>query len=135
MFSGYGRNSDDDEGMNPIAGLMMIILAPIAAMIIQMAISRTREYAADDLGGRLCGRPMSLANALLKLERGVERLPSHANPATAHMYIVNPLHSGGLASLFSTHPPTAERVARLEQLARELGSAPSGRVIQQRGMV
>jgi heat shock protein HtpX len=133
MFSGYGRSSDEEgEGMNPLAGMVMIILAPIAAMIIQMAISRTREYAADDLGGRLCGHPMSLANALLKLERGVGMLPSQANPATAHMYIVNPLHGGGLASLFSTHPATEERVARLEALARELGSAPGGRLTRQR---
>jgi heat shock protein HtpX len=127
MFGGAGRD-EEGEGMNPLAALVMVIVAPIAAMIIQMAISRSREYAADDLGGRLCGRPLSLAEALLKLERGTEMIPSHANPATAHMYIVNPLHGGGLASLFSTHPATADRVARLEALARELGSGSRGRL-------
>jgi heat shock protein HtpX len=132
---GYGHGSSSEEeqqGMNPLASMVMIILAPIAAMIIQMAISRTREYAADEYGGRLCGRPMSLANALLKLERGNQMIPSHANPATAHMYIVSPLHGGGLASLFSTHPATADRVARLETLAGELGSFSGGRITHQR---
>lgn len=130
MFFGYGGYDDRDRdrgGMNPLAGLLMVILAPIAAMIIQMAISRSREYAADEAGGRLTGRPLNLAGALVKLERGNEMIPStQANPATAHMYIVNPLR-GGLASLFLTHPPTEERVARLEALARELGSVPGER--------
>jgi heat shock protein HtpX len=134
MFGGYGGRDRDEEGMNPLAALAMIIVAPIAAMIIQMAISRSREYAADEAGGRLCGRPLSLANALLKLEQGNEMIPSNANPATAHMYIVNPLHGGGLATLFSTHPPTSERVARLEALARELGAAPGGSMGMRRGL-
>lgn len=134
IFGGYGDRDRDDEGMNPLAALAMIIVAPIAAMIIQMAISRSREYAADEAGARFCGRPMSLANALLKLERGAEMIPSHANPATAHLYIVNPLRGGGLATLFSTHPPTEERVARLEALARELGATASRRVPAGQGL-
>jgi heat shock protein HtpX len=128
MYGGYDRRDREDEGMNPLAALLMVIVAPIAAMIIQMAISRSREYAADEAGGRLSGRPLSLASALLKLERGNEQMPSAANPATAHMYIVNPLHGGGIASLFSTHPSTEDRVAKLEALARELGTATSGHV-------
>jgi len=125
MFGVSGGSDDrrrDGEGMNPLAGLIMLIVAPIAALIIQMAISRSREYAADEGGARLSGRPLSLANALQKLERGNEMMPSDVNPATAHMYIVNPLR-GGLASLFSTHPPTGERVARLQALAGELSPA------------
>src|SRR5713226_3831636 len=139
MFGGYGGSGDrqrDDEGMNPIAALVMIIVAPIAAMIIQLAISRSREYAADESGGRLTRRPLSLANALLKLERRNESMPSPvATPATAHMYIVNPLHGGGLAKLFSTHPPIEKRVPRLESLARELGTTPHGNVTFQRGRI
>ncbi len=133
FFGGYGGRDRDDEGPSPLAALVTIIVAPLAAMIIQMAISRSREYAADEAGGRLCGRPMSLANALVRLEQGNESIPSNANPATAHMYIVNPLHGGGLASLFSTHPSTADRVARLEILARELGPT-SGRLTRGQGL-
>jgi heat shock protein HtpX len=139
MFGGYGGSGDrqrDDEGMNPIAALITIIVAPIAAMIIQLAISRSREYAADESGGRLTKRPLSLANALLKLERRNESMPSRvATPATAHMYIVNPLHGGALAGLFSTHPPLDERVARLEALARELGTTPRAHVTAQSGRI
>jgi heat shock protein HtpX len=89
-------------------------------MLIQLAISRSREYAADESAGRLTGRPLNLAQALLRLEQGVQLAPVGANPATAHMYIVNPLRGGGLVSLFSTHPSTADRVARLEALDRAL---------------
>lgn len=122
---GYGDRRRDEGGMSPLAGLVMIIVAPIAAMIIQFAISRSREYAADEAGGRLTRRPMELANALLKLERRNERAVSPtATPATAHMYIVNPLLGVSLGSLFSTHPPIEQRVARLEALARELGTSP-----------
>jgi heat shock protein HtpX len=135
MYGGYDRRDREGEGTNPLAALVMLIVAPIAAMIIQMAISRSREYAADEAGGRLCGRPMSLANALLKLETANEQLPHDANPATAHMYIVNPLRASSLASLFRTHPPTEERVARLEALARELGTAPRGRIPAGRSFV
>jgi len=121
MFGGMGHQ-DDDEGGSPlglIGVLAMMILAPIAAMLIQMAISRSREFEADRGGAAICGRPMSLANALLKLERGVQMMPMQVNPATAHMYIVNPLSGQSLAGLFSTHPPTEERVARLTEMARE----------------
>lgn len=116
LLFGGGRR-DDDEGGNPFASIIMIIIAPIAAMLVQMAISRTREYEADAGGARLSGSPMSLANALLKLERGSQLIPMDANPATAHMFIVNPLSGEGLTTLFSTHPPISERVRRLKEMA------------------
>lgn len=119
MIFGGGRRDDDEGGSNPIAALVMMIVAPIAAMIVQMAISRTREYEADKGGANLAGNPHWLANALLKLERGNQAIPMNdAKPATAHMFIVNPLHGGGLMNLFSTHPPITERVKRLEEMAR-----------------
>ena len=97
----------------------MAILAPIAAMLVQMAISRTREYKADEYGGKLCGNPIYLANALEKLELGVRRNPMNANPATENMFIVNPLSSRDkMATLFSTHPSTKDRIERLYELAR-----------------
>ena len=118
LFFGGGRR-DDDEGGSPIAALVMMIVAPIAAMLVQMAISRTREYEADAGGAKIAGNPSGLANALLKLERGNQVIPMEdAKPATAHMFIVNPLHGGGLMNLFSTHPPIAERVKRLQEMAR-----------------
>jgi len=114
-----GSRRDDDEGGSPIAALVMMIVAPIAAMLVQMAISRTREYEADKGGANLAGNPSGLANALLKLERGNQIVPmTDAKPATAHMFIVNPLTGGGLMKLFSTHPPIAERVKRLNEMAR-----------------
>ena len=125
MFGGFGGR-DDDEGGNPlslIGAIAMMILAPIAAMLIQMAISRSREFEADRGGAEICGRPMSLANALLKLERGVQMVPMAVNPATAHMYIVSPLSGQSLAGLFSTHPATEQRVARLQELAHEAAYA------------
>jgi heat shock protein HtpX len=109
-----GRSSDNREGGHPIVALLMIIIAPLAAMLVQMAISRSREYGADETGAAISGDPQSLANALRKLERGAERIPMEANPATAHMFIVNPLTGGGLMTLFSTHPPMQERIRRLE---------------------
>ena len=112
-----GRSSDDREGSNPIAALAMIIVAPLAAMLVQLAISRGREYGADATGATISGDPLSLANALRKLQRGVEKNPMEANPATAHLFIVNPLTGGGLMTLFSTHPPLEERIARLEDMA------------------
>ncbi|OGW42509.1 MAG: protease HtpX [Nitrospirae bacterium GWD2_57_9] len=119
MIFGGGRRDDDEGGSNPIAALVMMIVAPIAAMLVQMAISRTREYEADKGGASLAGNPHWLANALLKLEKGNQVVPmGDARPATAHMFIVNPLHGGGLMKLFSTHPPIAERVKRLEEMAR-----------------
>jgi heat shock protein HtpX len=116
----FGGRSDDEEGSNPFTGLLMMIVAPIAAMLIQFAISRQREFKADAVGAEICGRPLSLANALRKLELGAHRIPMHVSPAVAPLAQVNPLafSGGGLAKLFSTHPATEERVARLEQIAR-----------------
>ena len=111
-----GRGNDDREGGHPIVALAMIIVAPLAALLVQMAISRSREFGADATGAAISGDPLSLANALRKLQRGVERTPMEANPATAHMFIVNPLTGGGLMTLFSTHPPLEERVRRLEEM-------------------
>lgn len=115
MFFGGGR-SDEDEGGSPFGALLMFFLAPLAAGLIQMAISRTREFSADAAAARYTGSPDGLIGALQKLETGVQRYPMDANQATAHMFIMNPLRGGGLAKLFSTHPPTAERIAHLESL-------------------
>jgi heat shock protein HtpX len=115
LIFGGGRR-DDDRGGSPIVGLLMIIVAPIAAGLIQMAISRSREYEADASGARICGNPLWLASALKKLEVGAQRIPMDASPATAHMFTVNPLHGGGMMNLFSTHPPLEERIARLESM-------------------
>jgi heat shock protein HtpX len=103
----------DDESPNPIAAIAMMILAPLAAMMIQMAVSRSREYGADETGARLTGRPEGLASALRKLHVASARIPMHAEPSTAHLFIVNPLSGRGFASLFSTHPPLEDRIARL----------------------
>lgn len=111
-----GRSSEDREGGHPIVALLMIIVAPLAAMLVQMAISRHREYGADETGAAIAGDPLSLASALRKLERSAERIPMDANPATAHMFIVSPLTGGGLMTLFSTHPPMEERIRRLEAM-------------------
>ena len=115
---GGGRSSDDDEGGGIFGMILMAILAPIAAMLVQMAISRSREFGADAGGASISGNPLSLANALQKLEMGNQQVPMHANAATAHMFIVSPLTGGGMMSLFSTHPPMAERVARLQEMSR-----------------
>jgi len=118
LLFGGGRR-DDDEGGSPIVALVMMIVAPIAAMLVQMAISRTREYEADKGGAQIAGNPFGLVNALQKLEQGAQVVPMHdAKPATAHMFIVNPLTGGGLMKLFSTHPPIADRVKRLREMAR-----------------
>lgn len=106
----------DDEDSNPIAAIVMMIVAPIAAMLIQMAISRSREYSADEGGAEISGNPLYLANALKKLQIASQQIPMNANPATAHMFIVNPLSGGALMKLFSTHPPMEERIARLEAM-------------------
>ncbi|MEK6742987.1 MAG: zinc metalloprotease HtpX [Nitrospirota bacterium] len=117
MLFGGGRRDDSDEGGSPVVALVMMIVAPIAAMLVQMAISRTREYEADKGGAAIAGNPYGLANALLKLERGAQVVPMQdAKPATAHMFIVNPLTGGGLMKLFSTHPPIEDRVKRLKEL-------------------
>jgi len=116
FFFGGGRD-DDREGGNALVALIAMIVAPIAALLIQMAISRSREYGADEGGAEISHKPLALASALRKLERGAEAIPMDANPATAHMFIVNPFSGGGIANLFSTHPPIAERIARLEEMA------------------
>lgn len=112
----FGGRHDDDEGGNPIAAIVMMIVLPIAAMLIQMAISRSREYAADEGGARLHGNPHALANALRKLHNGAQMIPMHATPATSHMMIVSPFSGRAMMKLFSTHPPVEERIARLEAL-------------------
>jgi heat shock protein HtpX len=122
MFFGGSRESNNGLGM--IGTLVMVILAPLAAMIVQMAISRTREYSADRLGAQICGQPMWLASALAKISNAAHAIPNDAaerNPATAHMFIVNPLSGERMDNLFSTHPATENRIAALEQLAREMG--------------
>ena len=114
MFGGYGGRGDGrDRGNNPIALLATIILAPIAAMLIQLWISRTREYSADAGGAQIAGNPYGLADALRKIDAVSKRVPLNANPATAHMFIVKPFLGGGLASLFSSHPPTEDRIRAL----------------------
>jgi heat shock protein HtpX len=115
IFGGFGR-SDDDEGGNPIAALLMIFIAPVAAMIIQLAISRSREFGADDTGARIHGNPESLARALEKLEAATSMRPMPVNPSMAHLYIVNPLKGSALQGLFSTHPPIEERIRRLRAM-------------------
>ena len=117
----FGGNSNDDDNGNPFAALATIILAPIAAMLIQMAISRSREYEADHDGGVICGNPNYLADALEKIEYYASHVQPErdVNPATAHMFIINPLKGAGakIANLFSTHPATEERIARLREQA------------------
>jgi heat shock protein HtpX len=116
---GGGRSNDDEGGGggNFLFVLLFTMVASVAAMLIQMAISRSREYLADE-GGAHLAQPLSLAKALGKLEIAAQRIPMEANPSTAHMFIVNPLRGGGVLSLFSTHPPIEERIARLEEMAR-----------------
>ena len=117
-FLGGGRGSNDSRG-GGLGMIFTLFLAPMAAMLVQMAISRSREFGADAGGAAICGNPLSLANALSKLEAGNKRLPmEEASPATAHMFIVNPLTGGGFAALFSTHPPMKDRIARLEEMSR-----------------
>jgi len=116
-FLGGGRSDEEGGGVGGIIGtLLFSFVASIAATLVQLAISRSREYLADEGGARLAGNPRYLAGALARLERGVERTPMEANPATAHMFIVNPLRGGGVMSLFSTHPPMEERIRRLNAM-------------------
>ena len=121
----FGGNRDSNSGhMGIIGTLAMVILAPIAAMLVQMAISRTREYSADNLGAQIAGRPEWLASALRKLESAAHQIPNEAaerNPATAHMFIVNPLSGQRMDNLFSTHPATENRIAALMELAQQMG--------------
>jgi heat shock protein HtpX len=123
QFGMFFRRSDNHSGPGPIATLLMTLLAPLAAMLVQMAISRTREYAADNLGARICGSPQSLASALAKIDAGaheIENASAEQNPATAHLFIIHPLSGRGLDNLFSTHPSTENRIAALDQLAQEM---------------
>ncbi len=117
----FGGRSDDEEGGNPAVAIAMLIIGPIVAMVIQFAISRQREFKADAVGAEICGRPLALASALQRLEAGARRIPMHVSPSAAPLAIVNPLAAfslRGAAKWFSTHPPTAERVAALEAIAR-----------------
>jgi heat shock protein HtpX len=129
FFSGH---RDSHSGPGIIGSILMMILAPFAAMLVQMAISRTREYAADNLGARICGNPMWLATALGRIENAAHQVPNYdaeRNPATAHMFIINPLTGQGMDNLFATHPSTENRIAALQQLAAEIGGqggAPLG---------
>ena len=113
MFFGGGRSSDDREGANPVALLLMMILAPLAALLIQAAISRSREYDADAGGAAIAGNPLGLVSALKKIESASRAVPLDANPATAHMFIIKPFSISGVMGLFSTHPPTEARIQAL----------------------
>jgi heat shock protein HtpX len=113
----FGRSDDDEEGGNPIGAILGIIIAPIVAMLIQMAISRSREFLADEAGARFSGNPLALAGALRKIEAWSQRIPMHSgSPATAHLFIINPFAGANMTRLFSTHPTTEERVRRLEEM-------------------
>jgi heat shock protein HtpX len=118
LFGGF-RRDDDDGGPGIVGGLLMAILAPIAAMLIQMAISRSREFLADATGARISGAPLALADALARLESAARQIPMLANPATENLFIVNPFAGMSMASLFSTHPSTEERIRRLRDMAGE----------------
>jgi len=121
MFGGYGGRDDRDRG-GGLGALFMLILAPIAALLIQLAISRSREYQADETGARITGNPYALASALQKLDAYSRRVPMQATPSTAHLFIIQPLLGVNFASLFSTHPPTAKRIERLTGRAAEFQS-------------
>jgi heat shock protein HtpX len=130
----FGGHRDNNNGPGIVGSIAMVILAPLGAALVQMAISRTREYAADNLGARIVGQPMWLASALVKIDNAAHEIPNmeaERNPATAHMFIINPLSGHGIDSLFSTHPSTENRIAELQRLAAELGTragpAPSTR--------
>jgi heat shock protein HtpX len=116
MFGGARHDDDEGHGTNPIALILTVILAPLAAMIIQMAVSRSREYQADASGAKLTRNPLGLASALGKLEQASRMVPMNANPSTAHLFIVNPLSGRSLMSLFATHPPVQDRIARLRSM-------------------
>lgn len=116
-----GLNRDDEEGGSPIATLALLIVSPLLATLLQLMVSRSREYLADATGAQICGKPLALADALRRLESGAAQMPAHGDPATAHMFIINPLRGDGLMNLFRTHPATEDRVARLENLAAEMG--------------
>lgn len=124
MFFGGGNNNR----LGPIGGILIAILAPIAAMLVQMAISRTREYAADKAGAEICDDPEALASALAKISNAAERIDNYQaenNPATAHMFIINPLHMHSMDNLFSTHPKTENRIRALREMQKSFGFSPS----------
>jgi heat shock protein HtpX len=122
------RGDDDRDGgvAGALSNLGLLLVAPIAATLLQLAVSRSREYGADATGAELCGDPDALASALLKMERGAEAMPYDRAPATSHLFIVNPLHHGGVMSLFSTHPPIPERVRRLREMSARMGQGTRG---------
>ena len=120
---GGGSSEDEEGGGSMLGSLALAFIAPVAAMLIQMAVSRSREYLADAAGARICGKPLALANALNKLQIGAQAMPlQEATPATSHMFIVNPLTGASMMKLFSTHPPMEERIARLKALASSRGN-------------
>ncbi|NOJ97253.1 protease HtpX [Corallococcus sp. CA049B] len=123
------RGDDDRDGgvAGALSNLGLLLVAPIAATLLQLAVSRSREYGADATGAELCGDPDALASALLKMERSAEVMPYDRAPATSHLFIVNPLHRGGVMSLFSTHPPIPERVRRLREMSARMGQRARGR--------
>ena len=124
MFFGGGNRNSNNSGMGIVGTLLMVILAPLAAMLVQMAISRTREYAADNMGARISGNPAGLAAALAKIDAGahaIENVRAEHNPASAPLFIINPLSGARMDNLFATHPATQNRIAALEQLAAEMG--------------
>jgi heat shock protein HtpX len=131
MFFGGGNRDNNGGGLGIIGTLAMVILAPLAAMLVQMAISRTREYAADRMGGEIAGNPLALASALDKISNAahqIENRAAEANPATAHLFIINPLSGARMDNLFSTHPATENRIAALHEQARGMGVASSSAV-------
>ena len=122
FFGGFGRSRNQTANLLGLAAMILIaILAPIGAMVIRMAISRQREYGADEAGARISGRPLALASALRKLQTGAQMRPMQVSESTAHMYTVSPLRSDFMGNLFSTHPPVEERIARLERMAERMG--------------
>lgn len=130
MFFGGRRDGEGNSGLGAIGTLLMVVLAPLAAMLVQMAISRTREYAADNMGARISGNPEALASALAKIDAAahqIENISAEQNPATAPLFIINPLSGARMDNLFSTHPSTENRIAALEQIAAQMGVARSGR--------
>jgi len=132
FFGGGRRNGNGNSGLGLIGMLLMIVLAPLAAMLVQMAISRTREYAADATGAHISGNPEALASALTRIEaaaRQIENVQAEENPATAHLFIINPLSGARMDNLFSTHPATENRIAALQELAAQMG-VPWGRTVR-----
>jgi heat shock protein HtpX len=122
LLFGFGGRRDSNSGaFGLVLWLVIIILAPIAAMLIRMAVSRAREYGADETGAEISGRPLALASALRKIQMGASMRPMQVNESTAHLYIVNPLRSDFVGNLFSTHPPVEDRIARLEKMAQRMG--------------